>query len=201
MDDDPQKKFVDCLKSEEANMKFLSISNIDDANIMVTEINETLKSFATKSKIKVSKSHQSKQRNTNPWYDIECHNIKLEIEKKANQLKKDPFNKSIKESTYALKRKYKNTVKKKKKNYKSEIINKLNCTNKSSKQFWKLLDKLNSKRVDDSSKSGICAQKWLSHFKSVFTNDKIFEYPTNPTKTGPLDFIITSEELKTHHML
>ena len=163
---------------------------------MVQEINETLKSFAIKSKIKVSKTSQHKKLNINPWYDKECLNIKSEIERRAKLLKRDPFKKNIKESLYVLKRSYKNFIKKKKKNYQLEIMSQLNSSNKSSKNFWKLLDKLNSKRVNDCSKPGIPAQKWLNHFKSIFTNEKIFAYPTNPTKTGPLDFIIVYEELK-----
>ena len=190
-DNESTQIFLKYLKSEEATTRFKTIQEIDNANNMIAEINDALKTFAIKCKIKISKSRVIKPTNINPWYDKECLNIKLEIGRLAKQLKRDPFNKSIKESLYVVKRSYKNIVKRKKKNYQSEIMNQLNSTKKSSKFFWKLLDKLNSKRVGDTSKSGITANKWLNHFKSIFRNQKTFAYPNNPDTIGPLDYSIS----------
>ena len=189
------QKFLNYLNSDDATIRLNSIHEINNPNDMAAKLNEALKYFAVKCKIKISKSRKNMQPNTNLWYDKECINIKLEIERLAKQLKRDPFNKSIKGTIYVVKKSYKSMLKRKKKNYHLEIMNQLNLTKKSSKCFWKLLDKLNSNKVWDTSKSGISANKWLNHFKSIFRNQNTFEFPNNPDKIGPLDSIISYEEL------
>ena len=189
------QRFLNYLKSEDAIIKLSNIYEINNPNDMAANLNEALKSFAFKCKIKISKSHKNKQPNTNLWYDKECINVKLEIERLAKHLKKDPLNKTIKETIYVVKKSYKSLLKRKKKTYHLEIMNKLNLTKKSSKCFWKLLDKLIPNKVGDSSKSGISANKWLNHFESIFTTQNTFEFPNNPDKIGLLDSPISHEEL------
>lgn len=195
-DSESTEKFIQRLKSDEVAHKLKTILNTNDANDMLTDINEILKSTAKKCKIKVVKQGQYKHSSSNPWFDKECLNIKLGIGRQAKLLKKDPQNIRIKETLYRLKKKYKNILKKNKKKYYLGIINQLNCTKNNTKMFWKLLEKLSSNKKDgNSSTSGVSANRWLNHFKNIFSNEKTFSYPTNPSKIGPLDFTITKEEI------
>ena len=194
-DKEATNKFVEGLKSEQGKNRITNILNITDANIMVSELNDALKSVAINSKIKVSKNRVRKNFSDSPWYDSECSNAKKDIIKLAKQIKKDPFNNSIKETLYRLKKSYKKIVRSKKRKYNLEIINQLNCSKKSTKTFWKLLGKLNSKEVESLEETGIPSSSWLRHFKSVLTSKEIYPYPINPSKTGILDFAISFEEL------
>ena len=108
-DKEATSKFLEGLRSDQGKEKIMNISSIGDANIMVTELNEALKSVAEKCKIKVSKTRVRKFVSDNPWYDSECFNMKKEIAKLAKQIKKNPCN-NIKETFYRLKKSYKNIV-------------------------------------------------------------------------------------------
>ena len=98
--------------------------------------------------------------------------------------------------TRGYKKQLKNAIRKKKKSYKENILNQLSCSNKNSKQFWKILDKLNPLHNDNIFKSGISGQRWLDHFKSIFVTDTIKSFPINPVEKGQLDYPITENELE-----
>ena len=184
-DNESTGKFIECLKSDEVGGKLKTILNTNDANEMLIDINEALKSAAIKCKIKVAKKCQLKHSISNPWYDKECLNIKLDIGRQAKLIKKDPHNNSTKETLYLLKKSYKNILRKKKKKYHLGIINQLNCTKSNTKKFWKLLDKLGTnKKGENSDISGVSANKWLNHFKTIFTNQKTIHNPKIPLKLG-----------------
>ena len=62
-DNESTQIFLKYLKSEEAIRRFKTIQEIDNANNMIAEINDALKTFAIKCKIKVSKSRVIKPTN------------------------------------------------------------------------------------------------------------------------------------------
>jgi hypothetical protein len=194
-DETSSEKFTACLKSAEISDKLKNILDINNADTMATEINNILNLAATKSKIKLTRQKPENFKTNAAWYDKECSDIKTKINLTAKLIKKSPHETKVRESLYILKKQYKDVIKKKKKAYKENIIKQLNCTKKNTKIFWKLLDKLKPKREDDTLKSGISGNRWLNHFKSIFTSDKTFSYPTNPHIHGPLDYTITNEEL------
>ena len=76
-----------------------------------------------------------------------------------------------------------------------KILNELNCTGKKSKLFWKTLNKLNDTNNDEIFKSGISADRWTGHFKSVFCPVSPKPFPINPSEEGSLDYAIEEEEL------
>ena len=76
-------------------------------------------------------------------------------------------------------------------------MSQLSCTRKSSRHFWKLLDKFKPQCKDNVFKSGISGERWVNHFKSVFvSNDHVNAFPNNPDENGLLDYAITLNELE-----
>ena len=82
-------------------------------------------------------------------------------------MRKDPKNPSLKSELVKMKRQLKKAVRKSKFTYKDEILQKMNLNRKDSRQFWKLLDKLEHKENDEIFKVAISDEKWTSHFKSI----------------------------------
>ena len=136
------------------------------------------------------------QPNNYPWFDKECLSMKNKMKQNANLVKKQPHNKKIRESLYVLKRQYKNIVKKKKKEYKTSILDEMKCNRKNSRSFWKILDKLIQKPNNNIFKRGISGYRWMKHFRSLFTTENRPLYPNSPNETGCLDYEITSEEIE-----
>ena len=66
---------------------------------------------------------------------------------------------------------------------------------KDKKLFWKLLDKLEM-RKNDVLKNYIPASKWNDHFKNILINQNEPVFPQDSQEQGPLDYLITKEELK-----
>ena len=70
-------------------------------------------------------------------------------------------------------------------------------SNKQSKEFWKLPNKLENNHTDQTFIKKISANKWKIHFKNVlYSTDADESLPTNNAETGPLDFEITPKEIE-----
>ena len=108
------------------------------------------------------------------------------MKKLAKNVKQYPQINKYKEELYITKKQFKKTVIKKKRTYKDNIFNQLECSKKNSKIFWKLLDKFNPQK-NDVCKYGISGQRWVEHFKSIFVKKTTKPIPENPVKEGPLD--------------
>ena len=179
-------KFGTYLRSYEITEKFDNILSTENPSTIVSEITNTLYHAAEECGLK-KKRIREKQGKDPPWFDKECLILKSKIRELAKLIKKSPHNKEFKENLYNYKRQFKNTTRRKKTSYKEDILNQLNCNNKSSKQFWKTLDKLNPIDNDNLIKLGITGQRWLDHFKSIFVSDTTKPFPINPSEIGPLD--------------
>ena len=62
------------------------------------------------------------------------------------------------------------------------------------KSFWKLLKKLDCDGGEGSQNDSISSRKWVDHYKSLLQGESN-KLPDSPEGSGPLDFIITLEEL------
>ena len=125
-----------------------------------------------------------------------CLALKNEIKQKANKIKKSPENVKLRESLYTLKRRYKNTINKKKNDYKNKILEQMTCKRQNSRNFWNLLKKLDFKINENIFKKSISGYRWKKHFTSVFTTKNTTPLPNSPHGTGCLDYDITPEELE-----
>ena len=96
-----------------------------------------------------------------------------------------------------LKQYLKRLVKKSKTIYKHRILDKMECSKKDAKLFWKYVDILDGKSNENTFITFITEERWLSHFKSTISNqDNVQEFPKNTNKNGQLDYEILDEEIK-----
>ena len=102
-DANSSNKFSTSLKSEEASERLKQALEIPNASDMATEINDILLTAAEKSGIK-KKSHREREPNinNNPWYDQECKQLKIEIRKTAEKLRRNPGIIMIRDNLYKL---------------------------------------------------------------------------------------------------
>ena len=86
-------------------------------------------------------------------------------------------------------------IKKKKGEYKLNIINEMKVKKKEQKIFWKLLEKLKTSKTD-LFKNTISGNRWNDHFKEILRDEtREIIYPVNILEQGPLDNKITTVEL------
>ena len=140
---------------------------------------------------------KKQMRGNPPWFDEECSKLKNEINALGKVVKRHPKNKSHKEELVNLKRTLKKSVKRKKSQYKQELVQKMEWSRKDSKVFWKLFDKFEKRNDDEIFKECISGDRWVNHFKSILQNENSNgQLPQNTSPEGPLDFEISEEELK-----
>ena len=95
------------------------------------------------SKVKIASTTHKKDP---PWFDKTCKNLKRDIKSLGKEIQRNAADAVIREKLYGLKRKLKKIVADNKRFYKNTLIDKMNCSNKNAKEFWKLLDKLGHKQ-------------------------------------------------------
>ena len=193
--------FLEALNSPEIDDKLSEILNLDHSNPnhIVDPLTEVLLKTANKAGVKTKTYLKNKFSNDPPWFDKTCTKMKNEIKTMGKRVRKNPLNQTLKIELLKLKRHLKKTVQKNKKRYKEEILASMNLSRKNSRQFWKLLEKLEHKENDEIFKQAIPEKKWTSYFKSVFhsTNQpNSGEFPKNTAEKGPLDYKISDEEIK-----
>ena len=184
------------LKREEVRVKLNEITSLSDGDKMVKEINYLLTNISDTCGAK-RKKNTSRTNSAPPWYDDECQTIKNNIKKTGKQLQKFPLELGIKESLYTLKKQHKKLVQNKKMEFKNKILDQVNNNRKCSRDFWKILGKLEHKPNENTFKSRVPSQKWINHFKSLFSSGGgRHPLPDSPNEKGMLDHAITSEELE-----
>ena len=67
------------------------------------------------------------------------------------------------------------------------------CTNMEQKKYWKLVKQLEQK--DRNTTQYVSPRNLLNHYKTLLNSKRTLNIPPNSTKTGKLDYPITSEEL------
>ena len=125
--------------------------------------------------------------------------MKRAIVSLGKDIRRMPENYDQKKTLAEHKKSLKKMVKNKKSEYKDTILQKMKWSNKKSKLFWKLLDKLRHNQNDQSFIAGISGERWVKHFSNVLQNKGALDekrLPTNTTPVGPLDSEITTEEIK-----
>ena len=142
-------------------------------------------------KQKVQKNAKGNQ----PWFDQECNKSRKRIMKLAKKLKHFPDNKTLRDDLFSAKNSLKHMVKKKKTEYKKNLIEQIHFTNKKDmKQFWKLARKLNTQNVQNDTTDYISVDKWVEHFQGLLHSNVKRPFPENK-ENGPLDYTISEIEL------
>ena len=153
----------------------------------------TVTQLAASCQVKKSKNtHKKRKQNHAPWFDRECQKLKTEILKLGQKLKNGNCESKTREKLYFEKRKLKKIVKKKKFEHKKSIIDQINTNNKNPKLFWKLLDKLSVKNTLQ--KHCVQNKDLVNYFHTKSRSEE--KYPIDNTENGPLDYVISMDELK-----
>ena len=116
------------------------------------------------------------------------------MRKFGNDLKKDPDNSELRKNLHIEKRNLKKLAIRKKRKYKKNIVNKMSQSHKSLKEFWKLLGNLSDKKSKTS--SYVSPNTLTTHFKSLLNTSEESAMPPLCTESGPLDHMITLDELE-----
>ena len=195
-DHNSNDKFQTILNNDESLNRLEEIRNLADGDVMVKELNSFLRTTAKKCGIK-KKQRQPFRESQPPWFDRECLSLKNKIKEYANKIQKSPNNLTHRESMLTLKKRFKHIVKKKKTEFKDDIINKMTNNRQNSRKFWNLMKKLDFKLNEDTFKKSIPSHRWTKHFTSVLSTRKDSYIPKSPIETGCPDYDISLAELET----
>ena len=187
------EKYITSLKMEENILEEL-VNSQTEPEAMVAKTTETLLNTCKKAGIKPKKQLPSKV--SDPWFDNECEKLKKSIKKKCRALKANPKNDATRKEILSDNKSLKKMIKRKKNEYKENIVQEMSLSKGDHKTFWKLLEKI-QKENKNASKDHIPAKRWNEHFKKIL-RDKNGNptLPPNSDKVGILDYDITLEELK-----
>lgn len=202
-------KFKDSLCSnviKEKISNFLSLeSDAISVDFMMTKLNDIIVSAADAS------LHKKTNKKTNrlaskKWYDTELYKLRRMLDQKGYLYAKSPNDPHIRGSYYKFRKVYVKSCKRKRNEYKTTTIQKLEELNKNDpKAYWKLLDDL--KREDSvNTEPQISSNEWVDHFSNLNTiNDKFNSRVEEISKLlseqeklrefTEIDFQITPEEL------
>ncbi len=163
-----------------------SVTAVTDAVVGFTDILTSAGMTGLKF-IKRSKKKTNNRKRRKPGFDQECYALRKEVRSLGRALRRNPYNKQLRDKFIFNSKKYKKMLKKKEKSVRSTLINNL-CTLQSQnpKQFWKIVDQLKTKSsnpVED-----IKPEEWLGHFKTLYTS----------TMDSSLDNDIKQREGSTH---
>ena len=130
-----------------------------------------------------------------PWFDHECRIKKENLRTLANKVKKTPNNAESRKMLTETKRDFKRTIAIKKRQQKEKAVSELESKKNDGtpKEFWKIFRKISPKSQKNNTMPNIT--KFTEHFRSISTSARPLNIPPVCDDVGPLDFIITSEEL------
>ena len=170
-----------------------------DANKLANEIKNSILNASKECNLK--KKKQKKGKISTPWFDKECLDLKKSLTEIGKKLRDDKGNVELRNEIFALKKKLKKMVRKKKRLHKKKILNEMEkCSFTDQKKYWNLVRQLEQKEED---KTQYVSPKHLSeHYKNLLTAKRDINMPPNCTNIGKLDHPITPEELdKAKHVL
>lgn len=119
-----------------------------------------------------------KKKKLKKWFDNDCFSLRKEMKSLLNSLNRHPYNKNICQKYYATRKKYKSTLKKKKRLYRNQLVSKLNEDfDKDPNSVWKTLKELKTiGEVKANNVAKINPMKWINHLKNLIgTETKVAE--------------------------
>ena len=191
-----RQKLIESLKSPEQMDRLAALNSPDqDPQEMVAEMYKILLDACSRDNIKPRRK-PSRSKNDDPWFDRECQKLKNSIKRKCQILRKNSSKTNLHADIFKENKLYKNMIKKKKNEYKLKIINEMGIKKSEQKTYWRLLGRLSNSKTDSIFQNKISGETWKNYFKGIL-NDTTREivYPPDSDNAGPLDGIITKDEL------
>ncbi|KAK3099269.1 hypothetical protein FSP39_001936 [Pinctada imbricata] len=181
----------------------------EDINTLISELSNLLVGILPRNNKSTEKKKRKSKRQK--WYDQDCRDMKSSLYKLNRSLIKNPYDKEIREKFFHIRKSYKKLLRYKMKQYKNEIIEKIDTLKSSNaREFWKLVREL--KELDTEKKTKINSdiippEKWFTHFENLLgsqvkSKDSMenIEYEIEKLKNEPyfneLDFSIKESEIK-----
>ena len=132
-----------------------------------------------------------------PWFDESCRKSKEEVTTLGKSVQNRPNNLELRKSLGENKKVFRKLIREKKRSYARGVFDNMKQFNSQneSKKFWNSLRKLNKEREMDYV-SCISQSSWIEHFKKVRRTHTDPIYPPDFEESGPLDYLISLEELK-----
>jgi hypothetical protein len=129
------------------------------------------------------------------WFDNECRVKKEKLRSLANKLNKTPGNAEVRSILNESKRDFKRIIAIKKSQHKQKAISELEDKKHEGtpKEFWNLFRKISPKSQKNRVVPDI--SKFFEHFNKISNSARQLDIPPVCNVDGPLDFIITHEEL------
>ena len=192
-DSDSTVAFSETLASDECKEKVQEL--LEKKDLQVEDIKRLLMDTANVSQIRRSQNSKFKK-SDKPWFDKECCDLKKEVNSCGKNMRKQPSDANNREKMYILKKKLRNTVRRKKNEFQKAIVDDMcsDLSNKQQKDYWNGLRKL--ERQKDEQKY-IPDFTLISHFNELLFDDRIdLKFDKQSKMEGVLDYPISLEELK-----
>ena len=129
------------------------------------------------------------------WFDKDCIDAKEKLRRMGKWVKREPNNKKNRDNLNIQKRAFKKLTKAKKRKYKEDVVKNLYLSKGRGKIFWKYLEKLDKLDNQNNHIEKISLDSWKDYFESLYFENREPVYPPNSIDEGPLDHIITLDEL------
>ena len=139
----------------------------------------------------------------NKWYDSDLSSLKKLVDEKAFLMSKFPKDPLVRGSFFKLNKKYAKTRKKKRREFKQNILNRLDeLQSNNPKEYWSLVNQLRNEQTDKSV-SNIDGDTWYKYFSNLVSVPNNFKSRLHKIKNklklleeenisfSPLDFKIT----------
>ena len=133
-------------------------------------LNSIIHNAASRS-LQTKKHKLSQSKKTQPWYHPTLKSLRQMANTRGKLLKQYPTDPHIRGSYYKLLKEYKRAVRYHKRQYKQEMINKLDeLRSNSPREYWRLLARLKNESLDSSDHSSrVDPKEWLIHFTKLNT--------------------------------
>ena len=172
-----ETKFVTVLQSPEFRNK---IQGMHDQlvkcsltiNEMTERVNKIILQAASRTLLRKRDRKQSKKKHKR-WFGKSCRELKKDLKQASRNMALNPHDKLARSTAYILNKQYKKLVKRSRRQYRNQILNKMaDIREQDPQQYWKLL--ANLKQSDQNSPdpvSAISPQDWASFFSNLYKDD------------------------------
>ena len=165
-------RFKDALCSCSIKQKILDLENLDansSTDTLIGKLENIIIATADISLRKKCKKKSKKRHTPKKWYDYELYNMRRKLDQKGFLYAKYPCDPFVRGSYYKFRKLYVKLCKRKRKEYKGQIVEKLEQLHENDpKAYWKLLEDLKNEDVTNSEPQ-ISPEEWVDHFSNLNT--------------------------------
>ena len=114
------------------------------------------------------KRRRRNNRTSKKWYTRECRKLKADLKVLAKKLQSNPGDSNIRKVYFDKCKKYVKQCKHTKKEYKKNLVSKLETHQKNSKEYWTILEDLKSADNMTVTLDEYDADEWVLHYKQLY---------------------------------